>query len=271
MYTQIGNVNLIYFNPMRPIFNFKGLLGKLMPIKKPLNNFGDLLGPLVVKHILNQTKIHTNSNACNQNRLLTVGSILHLAQSGDTVWGSGKNGKVSETHHLFETLDVRAVRGPLTRDYLQEKGIYCPEIYGDPALLLPHLIPQLLEWRKNPAYDLTYIPNLNDFERSDPSPWRYNPRSPVMDCLKRIAQSRLVIGSSLHAIIVAESLGIPARFVISKVEHEFKYADYYHGTGRFDFKIAGTVKEALSLGGEKPVQFSPENLLAAFPLDLWEN
>lgn len=49
----------------------------------------------------------------------------------DTIWGTGINGKVSEDLHKFEKLDVRAVRGPLTRNYLISKGINCPEVYGD--------------------------------------------------------------------------------------------------------------------------------------------
>ena len=56
-----------------------------------------------------------------------------------------------------------------------------------------------------------------------------------------IVQSQHVLTSSLHDIIVAESLGIPARFLNINKEF-FKYIDYYHGTSRNEFKPA-TSKE----------------------------
>jgi pyruvyltransferase len=51
----------------------------------------------------------------------------------------------------------------------------------------------------------------------------------------------------------------------------FKYEDYYHSTGRYNFPIASTVEEALEitpapLPDLKPLQ---RNLIQSFPVDLW--
>lgn len=263
----MARVEIVYFNPRRRVL--RGRVGRLVPLRRPVNNFGDLLGPIVVDSVLRNAGLRIDAEVSHPSRLLTVGSILHLARSGDVVWGSGRNGKVRESAHSFAHLDVRAVRGPLTRSFLTERGLAVPEIYGDPALLLPRVMPHLRQWAMQPVYDVTYVPNMNDYHRAERGSWLLSPRSALNDCLQRIARSRLVVGSSLHALVVAEALGIPARAVRSRVETEFKYADYYLGTGRSDFRIASTPEEAVRWGGERPVQFSEAALLQAFPLDLW--
>ena len=258
-----GGVELFAWNPRRPVV--RGPLGKL--IQRPVNNFGDLLGPIVVTRLLGP-KNTDRRRAMRPVRLFSVGSVLHYAADGDVVWGSGVNGKVPIDRYQFHSLDVRAVRGPLTRDFLRRRGVEVPEIYGDPALLLPDLIPELRRWASDPAFDVTYVPNLNDF-RTRRQRNALDPRSPLATCLERIARSRLVVGSSLHALIVAEALGIPARGIRSSVEHELKYADYYLGTGRGNFALAGSVDEAIEMGGEPPLDWSASDLLRAFPYDLW--
>lgn len=260
-------VELISFNPMySPV---SGRLGKLLPWRKPLNNFGDLLGPIVVQALLRDAGLSLDSATCSK-RLLTIGSILHFAADYDVIWGSGRNGKIAETQHRFTQLDVRAVRGPLTRSFLQARGIVVPNIYGDPAQLLPELKPDLIKLATaSPIHDVTYVPNYNDAPFNHHSETLLDPRSPIDLCLERIATSRLVVGSSLHAIIVAESLNIPARLIRSRVENEFKYNDYYLATNRPQFRMANTFAEAIKLGGEAPPKLSLEPLRAAFPYDLW--
>jgi pyruvyltransferase len=194
---------------------------------------------------------------------------MHCAREGDTIWGSGVNAKMPPGLHTFRALDVRAVRGPLTRDFLVNLGIRVPEVFGDPALLLPELDKNLRQWATNKIYDVTIIPNFNDYHKYEGVAGVMNPRMPLSKCLRRIAQSRFVISSSLHGLVVAESLRIPARLLRSESEHEFKYADYYLGTGRTDFDVAESVKDAERLGGEKPLEWDSSSLRASFPYDLW--
>ena len=163
------------------------------------------------------------------------------------------------------------MRGPRTRNFLMNRGIDVPEVYGDPALLLPLLMPKLLDVPKK--YAVTVVPNFNDL-RLNPT-WRFspkvlNPRSGLAHCLQRIAASEFVVGSSLHGIIVAEALGIPARLVQSEAESDLKYADYYEATGRADYCPAETIREATAAGGERFPVFSPDGLMAAFPANLWQ-
>jgi pyruvyltransferase len=207
--------------------------------------------------------------ARSNRRLLSVGSVLHFARDSDVIWGTGVNGKKPESDYVFNTLDVRAVRGPRTRDFLLSRSIDAPETFGDPALLLPLVAPELVSCSGAKQYDLTVVPNFNDLPTYEPSSKLLDPRAPVEVCLQRIARSEFVVGSSLHAIVVAEALGIPARVISSSIENPFKYEDYCLGTGRPNARVAHTLEEAVEMGGECAPIFDAARLLAAFPFDLW--
>lgn len=258
-------VETFHWNPRRP--KFRGRIGKRLPIRAPLNNFGDLLGPLIVQEILRREGLVENPNAAPK-RLLSIGSILHFAKDGDIVWGSGVNGKMAAAGLDALHLDVRSVRGPLTRGYLLEHGVDAPEMYGDPGLLTSVLWPEYRTPGGRPARP-TIVMNFNDQQESSKRFKVVNPRQSVERCLRDIASSSLVIGSSLHAIIVAESYGVPARLIRSAHEPAFKYDDYYAGTGRPSYITAENVQEAVELGGEKPPLWSAPELLQTFPRDLW--
>jgi hypothetical protein len=55
-----------------------------------------------------------------------------------------------------------------------------------------------------------------------------------------------VVSSSLHGLIFAESLGIPACWLAPVGgEDDLKYYDYYYGTGRFAVKRFDNLEDAL--------------------------
>lgn len=259
-------VEVVAWNPRRPMA--PGRLGRLLPGGRRMNNFGDLLGPVIVEKML--AAAGQEASNAPARRLLTVGSILRLARQGDTVWGSGVNGKSLDGTYEFTRLDVRAVRGPLTAEFLRRRGIYVPEVYGDPALLVGHCWSRAELAAGRHHRKLVVIPNFNDFPSFEQHGHDVvNPRSPLFDVLGAIAASDFVVGSSLHAIVVAESLGIPARLISSQAEPIFKYRDYYLGSGRTDCLPARDVNQALEMGGETPPSWDAEALRAAFPYDLW--
>ncbi|GAB3773397.1 pyruvyl transferase [Nocardioides ginsengisegetis] len=254
-------VEVVYWNPKRPVA--PGLIGRVLPVRKPVNNFGDLLGPAIVKRILETRGIARPGTG----RLLTVGSVVHLSRAGDVVWGSGINGKTSAVGG-GERLDVRAVRGPLTRSRLEAAGASVPEIYGDPGLLLARLMPEL--GTGSSERPVTIVPNLHDWSSARRDPRALSPIGDFRKIVPAIAASKLVVGSSLHGVVVAEAFGVPARLVTSSTEPLFKYHDYYLGSGRpIDTPIASTNDEAVELGGAEPHQCDLDSLLDAFPLDMW--
>lgn len=261
---QNSTDRVVHWNPTRP--RFRGTLGRYVQTRVPVNNFGDLLGPAIVAGELTRRGLGGSMSR----RLLAVGSILHFARDGDVVWGAGVNGKIPADSHEFGNLDIRAVRGPRSREFLRARSIDVPAVYGDPGLLLPYAMPEALRWREKTRYQVTVVPNLNEVAEWKRVDGFLDPRDGLKRCVRRIARSGLVVGSSLHGIVTAEALGIPARLIISNVESDFKYADYYEGTGRADYKAANSLAEALTWGGERPPRWSPEPLLEAFPEDIWQ-
>lgn len=241
---------------------------------KNVPNFGDDLSTVIVSLLLAQSGRTLDDEAKQSKELLAIGSVIHLAKKDAVVWGSGVNGKVPEHFHEYGALDVRAVRGPYTREWLKTKqGIDAPEVYGDPALLLPSLTKGRL--KPAPSVDHVFVPNLNDmlnkveFDLPDGTVMA-SPMQSWNRTIDQILKARFVSATSLHGVVIAEAYGIPARYVrLSETENMFKYNDYYAGTGRETFEFARSISEAVEMGGEAPIKFNEDALKAAFPYDLW--
>jgi pyruvyltransferase len=242
--------------------------------KKDAENFGDYLSLKLVERIVGgKVVVARHEKNIHQQRLLAIGSVLALAKNGDIVWGTGMK-VIDSQHYNFDHLDIRAVRGPLTRDFLERNfGIYCPEIYGDPALLVPYFFPEFKK-KEEPKYDYVIVPHYAD-EYLFPKSLYPNviyPTEPYTAVIRKILDSKFVISSSLHGVVIAEAYGIPARYVrVSDHEPLFKYEDYYLGTNRPNFTYATSIKEALEMGGEPPFECDLEKLYNSFPFEYWPN
>jgi pyruvyltransferase len=233
-------------------------------------NFGDHLSQVLVGQILAQHQLSRDDQVADQARLLAIGSVLHYARTGDHIWGTGWNGKIPEKDFTAESLQVHAVRGPLTREFLQARGIQVPEIYGDPALLVPYLFKD--RFRATSTTDYVVVPNLHDLALCLDQPNLVSPLWGWNRVVEQILSAKLVLASSLHGLIIAEAYGIPARYLrLSETENLFKYKDYYLGSGRTaaDFVFATSVEEGLAMGGAPAIQYDPKPLLQAFPFSLW--
>ncbi|MBS3180069.1 MULTISPECIES: polysaccharide pyruvyl transferase family protein [unclassified Pseudoclavibacter] len=265
---------LVYsWNPRRPLL--PGRLSKYSRFGRRVNNFGDLLGGKIVEAVIQRRHLGESSPTSPGQQLLSIGSVLHEARDGDVVWGSGRNGKKTSEQHSFDSLDVRAVRGPLTRAFLEGRGIHVPEIYGDPALLLPTLYPETVEWAANKRRKYAVVPNFNEWDAYRDAPNVVDPLGPISSVIEFIASSEYVVGSSLHGVIVAEALGIPAVAIASRVEPDFKYRDYHSGTGRppESLVLAEDLDSGLRAAAKLPppiLDWSPDLLLDAFPSELWQ-
>lgn len=239
----------------------------------PAINFGDYLSLKLVERIV-QSPLRTYKKKTKnpEKKLLAIGSILYFANHGDVIWGAGMTPKRPLiADYSFSRLDVRAVRGPLTRKFLLENfHIACPAVYGDPALLIPYFFPEFKR-KENPSRDYIIIPHYTErnlFPKTDPH--IVYPTDPWDEVVEAILDSRFVISSSLHGIIVAEAFGIPARMLrVTENEQVLKYQDYYLGTNRPNFQYASSIETALEMGGEPPFQCDLKSLYESFPFEYW--
>ncbi|GAB3753254.1 polysaccharide pyruvyl transferase family protein [Zhihengliuella somnathii] len=262
-------VDLYSWNPRRPLF--RGPVGRLVPLHRRVDNFGDVLGPALVSRMLRAEGLRQDSSDEPVTTLYSIGSVMHMVKSGDHVWGTGVNGKEISKKHDVVDARFHAVRGHLTRNFLQDLGVRVPEVFGDPGILTSVYFPRADLPEPLFHSDVTIVPNLHDYRHFAHLHNALNPRLPLLDCLSTIASSKFVVGSSLHGLVVAESFGVPARRMVSAAEPDFKYEDYYSGTGRTNQTAAISVEDALDLGEPQEPDFDKEGLTAAFPRFLWDH
>ncbi len=236
-------------------------------------NLGDYLSKIVVTHFSPKSQIKNNKKS-KARTLYAIGSILGFRCQNAVVWGSGILDAVPPyiQRLILSKLDIRAVRGPKTRAVLLKLGKKCPEIYGDPAVLLPRIYsPVYTEKKHKVSLVFNYsnkdfsLPENTDINIIDITTTNYR------EFISEIVQSSLVISSSLHGIILAEAYGVPAILLLKHGQSTFKFEDWYNSTGRNAVIIAHSISEALKT---TPMQVPDltqmqNNLISSFPYDLW--
>lgn len=193
------------------------------------NNVGDMLSKPVLEHF--GIEVELVNRKC-RGKILAIGSILSSLRTNDFVWGSGsiRDKKITAPAGV----KFLAVRGPKTRSLISNAVV--PEIYGDPALLLPLIYRPTIEIKHKigiiPHYVDKKIAPIKDEHLIDiQADWKK-----VVD---EILSCEKIISSSLHGIVIAEAYGIPAvwaRYSDNIIGGDFKFQDYFLGTGRGEQK-----------------------------------
>lgn len=244
-----------------------------------LQNVGDFISKVIFENMCDKLGLDINKDTKKTKHLYAVVSIL-MGYQDMTVWGSGFGydkmlsshfNLYKISHRIRHKVDIRAVRGPETRRILMSMGYSCPEVYGDPAILLPLFYPK--ECKEN--FEYTLIPHYSKNNKyKDNENFLNTFNKDWKSFIDRIVASKLVISSSLHGIILAESYGVPAVMLKdTPCDDITKYKDWYYSTGRESFPIANSVEEALSLKPslleKNTLQKMQNGLIETFPVDLW--
>ena len=126
-----------------------------------------------------------------------------------------------------------SVRGPLTRSCFLAQGYGCPELYGDPGLLLPLVYHPAVTGKQ---YSLGLIPHYVDYQkcknmyRQHPDIKIVNVCQPVEKVVNEIRQCKATFSSSLHGLVVSHAYGIPSVWVEMSdlvTGKGYKFRDYY--------------------------------------------
>lgn len=243
------------------------------------DNVGDYLSCVVYQWMLEKKNIQPNSPAVKSCHLLGIGSIIAEMPFDAVIWGSGIHTLV-KMYKLYKwrkivKYDIRVLRGPISQNMLARCGYQCNDIvFGDPAILMPLIyVPKTNEKK----YRVSIVNHFSVEEKNKDQKYNYIDikTKDYKHFIDEIVASQLIISSSLHGIILAESYGVPAIFVNEKgkmYSEIIKYYDWYYSTGRYTVVMAETVEEALTLTPMKlpELHSMQKNIIDKFPYDLWK-
>lgn len=224
-------------------------------------NFGDLLSRYVIEKLSGKSIVKYQED--NTYHLCAIGSILERNEicCNTVVWGSGflspqPQWKIKLTY-IRQLLRKKvgkpyylAVRGTSSRDVLLKAGYECPDVYGDPALLMPLLYTPktaikkynvgvvLHRKHKKLAKLFAKIESIKiiDIDRN------YDNLEEFID---EVCSCKTIVSSSLHGIVIANTYKIPSVRLIIKgyplgktdARDLFKFGDYVSGLNANKYNI----------------------------------
>lgn len=200
-------------------------------------NLGDMINPYLVGKLTGVPPRHQT----RPGRVLAIGSIIKFAKPGDRVWGAGCP---SADQAIEPGATYHAVRGPLTRRMVLEAGADCPEVYGDPAWLLPLVYP---DPKRAKTHRLGLIRHFTHRDRPielgegvrEIEILRAG-REGIEAFLDELLGCEAIVSTSLHGLIIANAYRVPARLATFRDGDRqihgdgMKFEDYFLSIGRDD-------------------------------------
>jgi len=207
------------------------------------SNWGDDLNVYFAQNLFSKKIINYETSILSwlfhRTNYTMIGSMLHVANKNTIVWGTGM---LAEDMYPKEApKKILAVRGKLTREALIKKGYDCPEVFGDPALLLPYFY----QPSKEKKYRVGIVPHMYDEDNPIIHEWlaknldcclismkHYSRKFEIVD---KIVSCEFIISSSLHGIIISDAYHIPnvwVEFSDRVVGNGFKFRDYFSSVKR---------------------------------------
>ena len=176
---------------------------------------------------------------------LCIGTMIdakNVVNSKSIIWGSGVSGLERSFVHPDHIISVR---GPRTKDFCNRYGVECPDVYGDPALLLS-LLYQPPRLQLTPHYRIGLIPNVADMEHPAVAELLQNATGHIKvidmsryncwkDIIDTICSCDFILSSSLHGLIVSDVYQIPNIWISltgKAIVGHLKFLDYFDSVER---------------------------------------
>lgn len=210
-------------------------------------NWGDDINYYFLREIIKSPIVLMNRTSLafrlKLRNYLVIGSTIDmLCMQNTEVWGAGI---IDGNQPLrMKPKKVYAVRGPLTRAKLLAEGVDCPEIYGDPAMLISlHYQPS-----KKKLFKYGIISHVSNQTFLDKTLFNGNPLSECKnvqiinlgqyyhwhDIIDKICECEIILSSSLHGLIMAEAYHLPnvwIEFGKPLIGGHFKFHDFFLSIG----------------------------------------
>ena len=234
--------------------------------------------PVILYHNFKLAKwLHLKNYLC----IGTLLDAVNYSNKQTVVWGSGVSGQERTFVH---PRNILSVRGAKTKEFCIRYQVACPEIYGDPALLLPLVYRPTMPKK----YRLGVIPHVIDQQHPVIQEIREQHADDILiidlahykkwtDVIDQICSCERILSSSLHGLIVSDAYQVPNCWIelSGKISGGyFKFYDYASSVERhFENPVkVNSVEELDMLDVEyaSPQQISvlQEGLIKACPFKL---
>ena len=245
-------------------------------------NYGDELNINMLKEFLPKKKLFNMADICewgrkNKINYIVIGSMIEHSTSKSIIWGAGAI-EGGERKLKSSPLDIKAVRGSLTRDYLLKNMIDCPEIYGDPALLIPLVynqeVPMKHELGIIPHVSEINHPEVNRLQQLGVHVIRFDKYEHWHNVIDEIRSCRNIVSSSLHGLILSDAYSVPNGWIAlsdNLLGGHFKFLDYFSSVQRDQLipliiNENTTKKDLLNYVSKwRPIIFDPLPLIESAP------
>lgn len=197
----------------------------------PPLNFGDWIGPYLFERLSGGKPKHkTPSNKSLSSVFITVGSCARWFCEDSIVWGAGI---IDRSATFWRPRKIYSVRGKFTRQRILELGYGCPEIYGDPAILMPDFYhPKISK-----HYKLGVVPHFRNLSEAK-AIFKGIKCVNIIDVqtadvelvASELMKCEMIISSSLHGLILGHAYSIPSAQVTftSRLDGDgIKFLDYF--------------------------------------------